>query len=165
MRGHGVTVVGPTVHDAFDETYTAERTCMYQMTAMQTGQPLHKLPEGLRRNHTAPGASGWMRDCTSMPGAACWTARNRITPGEAARAVAPLAPSLPTSLDGEDILSFSNIIAWGVALIGGTALRVRRMRDGDPTPARGEAPAIPAAKPQGVIPTLKMPTAQGWNEG
>jgi ribulose-5-phosphate 4-epimerase/fuculose-1-phosphate aldolase len=54
MRGHGVTVVGPTVHDAFDETYLAERTCMYQMTAMQTGQPLHKLPEGLRRNHTGP---------------------------------------------------------------------------------------------------------------
>ena len=54
MRGHGVTVVGPTVHDAFDETYMAERTCMYQITAMQTGQPLHKLPEGLRRNHTGP---------------------------------------------------------------------------------------------------------------
>ena len=27
---------------------------MYRMTAMQTGQPLRKLPEGLRRNHTAP---------------------------------------------------------------------------------------------------------------
>ena len=48
MRGHGVTVVGPTVHDAFDETYMAERTTMYQMTAMQTGMPLHKLPDGLR---------------------------------------------------------------------------------------------------------------------
>ncbi len=52
MRGHGVTVVGPTVHDAFDETYMAERTTMYQMTAMQTGLPLHRLPEGLRRHHT-----------------------------------------------------------------------------------------------------------------
>jgi ribulose-5-phosphate 4-epimerase/fuculose-1-phosphate aldolase len=52
MRGHGVTVVGPTVHDAFDETYMAERTCMYQMTAMQTGLPLHRLPERLRRRHT-----------------------------------------------------------------------------------------------------------------
>ena len=47
MRGHGVTVVGPTVHDAFDETYMAERTTMYQMTAMQTGMPLHKLPGAL----------------------------------------------------------------------------------------------------------------------
>ena len=62
-------------------------------------------------------------------------------------------------------MSFSNIIARGVALIGGTALRVRRLRDGNPTPAWGEDPAIPAAKPQGVIPTLKMPTAQGWSEG
>src|SRR5512139_2694566 len=52
MRGHGVTVVGPTVHDAFDETYMAERTTMYQMTAMQTGQPLHKLQDGLRRHHS-----------------------------------------------------------------------------------------------------------------
>jgi ribulose-5-phosphate 4-epimerase/fuculose-1-phosphate aldolase len=52
MRGHGVTVVGPTVHDAFDETYMAERTAMYQMTAMQTGLPLHKLPDSLRRHHT-----------------------------------------------------------------------------------------------------------------
>ena len=52
MRGHGVTVVGPTVHDAFDETYMAERTCMYQMTAMQTGRTLHALPDNLRRTHT-----------------------------------------------------------------------------------------------------------------
>jgi glucose/arabinose dehydrogenase len=52
-----------------------------------------------------------------------------------------------------------------VALVGGAALRLRRMRDGSPTPAWGEAPAIPAGKPQGVIPTLKMPTAQGWSEG
>ena len=54
MRGHGVTVVGPAVHEAFDEAYMAEGSCMYRMTAMQTGQPLRKLPEGLRRNHTGP---------------------------------------------------------------------------------------------------------------
>ena len=54
MRGHGVTVVGPTVHDAFDECYMAERTTMYQMTAMQTGLPLHKLPDSARRHHAAP---------------------------------------------------------------------------------------------------------------
>lgn len=52
MRGHGVTVVGPTVHDAFDETYMAERTTMYQMTAMQTGRKLHALPDSARRHHT-----------------------------------------------------------------------------------------------------------------
>ena len=32
-------------------------------------------------------------------------------------------------------------------------------------PAWGSAPVIPAAKPQGRIPTLKMPTARGWDEG
>ncbi len=54
MRGHGMTVVGPTVHDAFDETYMTERTSMYQVTAMQTGRPLHRLPEQLRRAHNGP---------------------------------------------------------------------------------------------------------------
>lgn len=29
----------------------------------------------------------------------------------------------------------------------------------------GAAPVIPAAKPQGAIPTLKMPTARGWDAG
>jgi ribulose-5-phosphate 4-epimerase/fuculose-1-phosphate aldolase len=54
MRGHGVTVVGPRVEDAFDECYFAERTAMVQLTALQTGQPLHRLPEGLRRRHHGP---------------------------------------------------------------------------------------------------------------
>ncbi|MBC7799462.1 MAG: class II aldolase/adducin family protein, partial [Gemmatimonadaceae bacterium] len=51
MAGHGVTVVGPTVADAFDELYIAERTCMYQTTALSTGRPLRRLPDRLRRNH------------------------------------------------------------------------------------------------------------------
>ncbi|MGY4292682.1 glucose/arabinose dehydrogenase [Bradyrhizobium sp. i1.4.4] len=34
-----------------------------------------------------------------------------------------------------------------------------------PAPAWGQAPAIPEAKPQGALPTLKMPTARGWSEG
>jgi ribulose-5-phosphate 4-epimerase/fuculose-1-phosphate aldolase len=49
MGGHGVTVVGPTVHDAFDECFIAERTAMYQVTAMSTGRPLRALPESQRR--------------------------------------------------------------------------------------------------------------------
>jgi ribulose-5-phosphate 4-epimerase/fuculose-1-phosphate aldolase len=49
MGGHGVTVAGPTVADAFDELFIAERTCMYQMTAMNTGRPLRALPERERR--------------------------------------------------------------------------------------------------------------------
>jgi ribulose-5-phosphate 4-epimerase/fuculose-1-phosphate aldolase len=54
MASHGVTVVGPTVHDAFDELFSAERTVMYQMTAMATGQKLRRLPERLRRGYTGP---------------------------------------------------------------------------------------------------------------
>lgn len=49
MASHGVTVAGPTVHDAFDELFIAERTCMYQMTAMATGHPLRRLPDVARR--------------------------------------------------------------------------------------------------------------------
>lgn len=51
MASHGVTVVGPTVADAFDELHQAERTAMYQLTAMSSGQPLRRLPEKLRRHH------------------------------------------------------------------------------------------------------------------
>ena len=54
MASHGVTVVGPTVHDAFDELFIAERTAMYQVTAMSTGQTLRRLPDRLRRGHTGP---------------------------------------------------------------------------------------------------------------
>ena len=54
MGGHGVTVAGPTVADAFDELYIAERTCLYQMTAMATGQPLRRLPDRLRRGWRGP---------------------------------------------------------------------------------------------------------------
>jgi glucose/arabinose dehydrogenase len=62
-------------------------------------------------------------------------------------------------------MSFSAIFARLVALIGGAALRWRRLRETAPEPAWGSAPAIPEAKPQGAIPTLKMPTAKGWADG
>jgi len=54
MNGHGVTVAGPTVHDAFDELYIAERTAMYQVTALSTGQKMRALPEHARRNWQGP---------------------------------------------------------------------------------------------------------------
>ena len=54
MRHHGVTVAGPTVHDAFDELFIAERTAMYQMTAMATGRRLARLPAASRRQHHGP---------------------------------------------------------------------------------------------------------------
>jgi glucose/arabinose dehydrogenase len=53
----------------------------------------------------------------------------------------------------------------GSALVGGAALLSRRLADGSHEPAWGSAPMIPAGKPQGRIPTLKMPTAKGWSEG
>src|SRR6201996_6080311 len=52
-----------------------------------------------------------------------------------------------------------------VAAIGGVALAWRRMQDKEHQPAWGNTPVVPAAKPQGAIPTLKMPTAQGWSQG
>jgi ribulose-5-phosphate 4-epimerase/fuculose-1-phosphate aldolase len=54
MAHHGVTVVGPTVHDAFDELYMAERTAMYQITALSTGRKLRTIPDRFRRNHRGP---------------------------------------------------------------------------------------------------------------
>src|SRR4030095_12938757 len=62
-------------------------------------------------------------------------------------------------------MSFSGIFARIVALIGGAALRGRRMQGTIHEPAWGSAPVVPAAKPQGSIPTLKMPTAKGWSDG
>jgi glucose/arabinose dehydrogenase len=62
-------------------------------------------------------------------------------------------------------MSFSSIFARIVALIGAAALAWRRLQGAAPEPAWGNAPAIPAAKPQGAIPTLKMPTARGWSDG
>lgn len=58
-----------------------------------------------------------------------------------------------------------DVFARAVALVGAAAIRWRR-RQGDPqTAAVGPAPEIPAGRPQGSIPTLKMPTAQGWAAG
>jgi glucose/arabinose dehydrogenase len=62
-------------------------------------------------------------------------------------------------------MNFSAIFARIVALIGGAALLWRGLQGAAPAPAWGAAPVIPAAKPQGSIPTLKMPTARGWRDG
>jgi glucose/arabinose dehydrogenase len=62
-------------------------------------------------------------------------------------------------------MSFSGIVARIVALIGGAALLWRRKHGAVHIPAWGNAPVIPVAKPQGAIPTLKMPTAKGWADG
>jgi glucose/arabinose dehydrogenase len=62
-------------------------------------------------------------------------------------------------------MSLSGIFAQFVALIGGAALRWRRLQGAQPAPAWGSAAVVPAAKPQGALPTLKMPSARGWSEG
>jgi hypothetical protein len=56
------------------------------------------------------------------------------------------------------------IIARIAALIGATLILWRRATQPAHAPAFGGAPTIPKAIPQG-IPTLKMPTARGWDKG
>jgi glucose/arabinose dehydrogenase len=64
----------------------------------------------------------------------------------------------------EGFMSISDAFARMVALVGGAVILMRRRGGATGAPAIGSAPAIPAARPQG-IPTLKMPTARGWAAG
>src|SRR3712207_3727371 len=50
-------------------------------------------------------------------------------------------------------------------LVGGAAVLWRRLGGSVSEQAMGSTPKIPAPKPQGSIPTLKMPTATGWRDG
>ena len=61
-------------------------------------------------------------------------------------------------------MSLSGIFARLVAVVGAVGDLFRHRGDGSQPPAFGSAPAIPAARRQG-IPTLKMPTARGWAAG
>ena len=56
----------------------------------------------------------------------------------------------------------SALFARFVAAVGAAAVAIRHSGDGPRQPVYGTTPAIPDAKPQGKIPTLKMPTAKGW---
>jgi glucose/arabinose dehydrogenase len=62
-------------------------------------------------------------------------------------------------------MSVSGIVARVVALVGAVALLWRRMHGPAHEPAWGNTPVVPAGRPQGAIPTLKMPTAKGWADG
>jgi len=62
-------------------------------------------------------------------------------------------------------MNSSDMLARFVALIGGAALQWRRLQGAAPAPAWGSSPVVPLAKPQGALPTLKMPTARGWTGG
>jgi glucose/arabinose dehydrogenase len=62
-------------------------------------------------------------------------------------------------------MSLSGIFGRAVALIGDATVLLRHRDGGPQQPALGSQPVIPQAKPQGSIPTLKMPTARGWRQG
>ena len=62
-------------------------------------------------------------------------------------------------------MSESTVFARLVALVGEAAIAWRRLQGRVEQQAIGATPAIPAARPQGAIPTLKMPTAKGWRPG
>jgi glucose/arabinose dehydrogenase len=62
-------------------------------------------------------------------------------------------------------MGFSDMFARLVALVGAAAIQWRRLQGVPAEVAVGSNPAIPAARPQGSIPTLKMPTARGWAPG
>ncbi|MBX2825849.1 MAG: sorbosone dehydrogenase family protein [Gammaproteobacteria bacterium] len=58
----------------------------------------------------------------------------------------------------------TKLFARLVAMIGATAILFRRWGKETDAPAMGDKPSIPDAQPQ-RIPTLKMPTAKGWEPG
>jgi glucose/arabinose dehydrogenase len=62
-------------------------------------------------------------------------------------------------------MNSSSVFAQVVAIVGAGTVLVRRLRGGPQAPALGVNPVIPTARPQGDIPTLKMPTARGWPRG
>ena len=59
----------------------------------------------------------------------------------------------------------TSMLAHIVAVLGDAAIAWRRLQGSVPEQAVGSAPTIPAAKSQGRLPTLKMPTARGWRQG
>ncbi len=62
-------------------------------------------------------------------------------------------------------MSLSGAFAHIVARVGDAAILWRRLQGSAPEQAVGASPVIPAGRPQGSIPTLKMPTARGWAPG
>lgn len=59
----------------------------------------------------------------------------------------------------------TSLFAELVAFVGGVIVKIRHRGQGALAQAFGDRPAIPPARPQGTIPTLKMPTARGWDAG
>jgi len=55
-------------------------------------------------------------------------------------------------------MTLDDVMARAAALVGAGAIQWRRLQGSVRTAALGTAPQIPAARPQGRMPTLKMPT-------
>lgn len=64
----------------------------------------------------------------------------------------------------ESNINITSLFARLVAMVGAGAILMRRWGADTAVPALGLAPSIPDARPQSV-PTLKMPTARGWDSG
>jgi len=62
------------------------------------------------------------------------------------------------------VIGNTNLFSRIVAMIGAGAILFRRWGKNDEPPAMGLSPDIPEARAQS-IPTLKMPTAKGWEPG
>lgn len=62
-------------------------------------------------------------------------------------------------------MSRSSVFAQAVAWVSDAVILWRQLQGSVRQQALGATPAIPAARPQGRIPTLKMPTARGWAPG
>jgi glucose/arabinose dehydrogenase len=63
-------------------------------------------------------------------------------------------------------MAFYDLLARAAAVAGAGAIAWRRLTQGVVREqAVGAAPQIPAGRAQGKLPTLKMPTAQGWAAG
>ena len=62
-------------------------------------------------------------------------------------------------------MSLSGAFARMVALVGHATIMWRRLQGSVHQQAVGATPTIPTARPQGSMPTLKMPTARGWEAG
>ncbi len=60
-------------------------------------------------------------------------------------------------------MAFSDVFSRVVERIGAATIVLRGQDGRKVTQAFGGNPTIPLAKPQGGLPTLKMPTAKGWS--
>src|ERR1700761_4595054 len=62
-------------------------------------------------------------------------------------------------------MALMDVFSRVVEQVGAAAIALRGQDGRKVVQAVGDNPTIPVAKPQGGIPTLKMPTARGWSPG